>query len=250
MNNKLPLTAKMKMADIIHLDYRLIPIIGRFGIEYGFGNKTVSEVCEDYAINTSFFIEIINSYHNHDYFPQEQLQNFKASLIIKYLSNTHTYYLNVKLPEIESYISQIKQEVTVDNRKNIDLLSDFFAEYKIELINHLNREDTDVFPYVELLEKAIESNCISDDVLQIIESKPIDQYANNHENVELKLSDLKNLIIRYLPPLVCKDVCQKLLFELFRLESDLEDHTRIEDKVLVPKVKLLEKQVLENCNRK
>jgi regulator of cell morphogenesis and NO signaling len=35
MNNNLPFTPKIKLADVIHLDYRLIPIIGRFGIEYG-----------------------------------------------------------------------------------------------------------------------------------------------------------------------------------------------------------------------
>jgi len=40
-------------------------------------------------------------------------------------------------------------------------------------------------------------------------------------------------------------MCQKLLTELFRLEADLEDHSRIEDKVLIPKVKLLEKIALE-----
>ena len=45
------------MAEVIHLDYRLIPVIGHFGIEYGFGNKTVAEVCIENNINVWFFLK-------------------------------------------------------------------------------------------------------------------------------------------------------------------------------------------------
>ena len=245
MNKNLPFTPPTKMADVIHMDYRLIPIIGRFGIEYGFSNKTVTEVCNDYNINVWFFLEIINSYHNHDYFPQKELQKFNASLIVDYLSNTHAYYLNVKIPEIEGYIAQIKQEVSDKNQKNIELLSNFFSEYRIELENHLNREDEIVFPYTSFLEDAIVQNSITNEVVERVRCESIQHYARDHENMELKLSDLKNLIIRHLPPVMCKEICQKLLTELFRLEVDLEDHSRIEDKVLVPKVMQLEQQILK-----
>jgi regulator of cell morphogenesis and NO signaling len=64
MNKNLPFTTKTKMADVIHLDYKLIPIIGCFGIEYGFGNKTVVEVCRDNDINVwSFNISLMQNHH-------------------------------------------------------------------------------------------------------------------------------------------------------------------------------------------
>ncbi|MCG8699078.1 MAG: hemerythrin domain-containing protein [Bacteroidales bacterium] len=245
MNKHLPFTAKTKMADVIHLDYRLIPIIGRFGIEYGFGNKTVAEVCEDNQINVWFFLEIINSYHNPEYFPKKQLQNFNVQLIIQYLSNTHTYYQESKVPEIEGYINEMEQKASDDNHNNVRLLNDFFKKYKTELEIHLEREDKNVFPYILTLESALAKNEYDEELLQRIKKEPIENYEHIHDDVELKLSDLKNLIIRYLPPVLCKELCQKLLTELFRLEADLENHSRIEDKVLVPKVKLLEQKILE-----
>ena len=55
MNKKFPITASTRMADVIHLDFQLIPVVGRFGIEFGFGNKTVEEVCNDNNINVYFF---------------------------------------------------------------------------------------------------------------------------------------------------------------------------------------------------
>jgi regulator of cell morphogenesis and NO signaling len=246
MNKNLPFTVKTKMADVIHLDYRLIPIIGRFGIEYGFGNKTVSEVCADHEINVCFFLEIINSYHNPEYFSKKQLQNFTAQLIIKYLSNTHFYYLNVKVPEIEGYIDEMEKKASKDNQKNVKLLNDFFKGYKNELKKHLDREDQSIFPYIISLENALLEKSYNPDLIDTIKNDPIENYELSHDNVELKLSDLKNLIIRYLPPVLCKELCQRLLTELFRLESDLENHSRIEDKVLIPRVKILEQQILES----
>jgi regulator of cell morphogenesis and NO signaling len=250
MNKNLPFTAKTKMADVIHMDYKLIPIIGRFGIEYGFGNKTVTEVCDDFNINVWFFLEIVNSYHNHEYFPKKQLQNFSARLIIDYLRNTHSYYLNNKVPEIEGYIDEMEKIVSKKNVKNIQLLNRFFKEYKNELKKHLEREDNQVFPYILDLEKSLDEKSILPELLLQVQKEPIENYERTHDDIEMKLGDLKNLIIRHLPPVLCKELCQKLLTELFRLEADLENHARIEDKVLIPKVKLIEQKILETSGTK
>ncbi len=247
MNKHLPFTTNTKMADVIHRDYRLIPIIGRFGIDFGFGNKTVAEVCDENQLNVWFFLEIVNSYHNPQYFPKEQLQNFTSNLIIQYLSNTHSYYLSVKVPEIEQLIAQMKKFASKENAKNIELLDNFFKEYKIEFQKHLNNEDCIVFPYIMSLENAVESSNANQELIDRIKNEPIERYESNHDNLEEKLSDLKNLLIKFLPPVLCKKTCQQLLTELFRLEADLENHTRIEEKVLVPRVKLLEQKVLKAC---
>lgn len=245
MNKNLPFTTRTKMADVIHLDYHLIPIIGRFGIEYGFGNKTVVEVCEQQGINVWFFLEIINSYHNPLYFPKKQLRNFSAILIINYLTNTHNYYLEAKVPEIQEYIDDMEHKASKENQKNIVLLNDFFKKYKEELINHLKKEDNIVFPYILKLEEAMQSKELATIMTEKIINESIENYERGHDNLEVKLSDLKNLIVKFMPPVLCKETCQRLLTELFRLETDLENHARIEEKVLIPKVKLIEQKVLE-----
>lgn len=237
------------MADVIHMDYRLIPIIGRFGIEYGFGNKSVHEVCHDHNINVWFFLEIVNSYHNDEYFPNKQLQNFSTRLIIEYLRNTHSYYLNSKVPEIERYIDEMEKGVSDKNLKNIQLLKGFFKEYKYELTKHIDREEKQVFPYILALEDSMDVDYLFSELLDRMRHESIEYYERTHDDVESKLSDLKNLIIRYLPPVLCNELCQKLLTELFRLETDLKNHARIEDNVLVHKVKLLEQKILESSGK-
>ncbi len=249
MNKNLPFITSTKMADVIHRDYKLIPVVSRFGIEYGFGNKTILEVCKVHDINVWFFLEIINSYHNPDYFPKKQLQNFSAALIIEYLKNTHQYYREQKIPDIQLIIDEMERKAIVANHTNIKLLNDFFKNYKVELFRHLNREDEKVFPYILSLENALNTHSVSNGLILEIKADPIEDYERNHDNVEIKLSDLKNLILRYLPPVLCKELCQKLLMELFRLEKDLENHARIEDNVLIPKVKMIEDKIIAFSER-
>ena len=103
-----------------------------------------------------------------------------------------------------------------------------------------------MFPYILALEEALKDGVCSDALVERIRKGPIEIYERNHKSLEVKLGDMKNLIIRFLPP-VSEEFSERLLMELFRMESDLEDHTRIEEKVLVPKVKLLEQKILEIC---
>ena len=54
-------TEKMKMAEVIHNNYLLIPVIRRFGIKLGFGDKTVKTICKEHNIDHDFLLAIINT---------------------------------------------------------------------------------------------------------------------------------------------------------------------------------------------
>jgi len=235
-------TANTKMADIILNNYLLLPIIGRFGIDLGFGNKTVSEVCAEKSINTFFFLEIINSYNNPEYFTAEELQEYPLMLIIEYLTNTHNYYRKVKIPELEKIVYEIIENSNPDNKKNNLLIANFFEEYKTELIKHLENEEKTIFPFTIELENTLHNHESLELLIQKIAQSKSAHNNDDHKQLEAKLLDLKNLIIKFLPPVKRKDLIEKLLIELFRLEEDLNDHSRIEDHVLLPKINKLELQ--------
>ncbi len=235
----------MKLADVIHHDYNLIPVISRFGIMLGFGDGSIENICNEKQINTDFFLTILNAFHDPQYLDKDYLQSFSATLLIDYLQKTHNYYLQNKIPEIENLIKEMKSESEID-KVSYELLQKFFEEYKNELIKHIEREEKRIYPYVVDLENAVENNDISPSILLQINEYSITSYEAEHENVEEKLMDLKNIIIKYLPCSKYQQSRYKLLMELTVLEKDLNDHARIEDLILVPKVELLEKQVIGN----
>jgi regulator of cell morphogenesis and NO signaling len=239
----------MKMADVLLNNYNLLPVISRFNIKLGFGEKTVEEVCSDFKVNLDFFLEIANSFVDEDYIPQKDLHSFPVSLLVNYLKRTHKYYLDEKIPEIEKMISRLVKS-SRKNRDKFGLVYDFFRDYKNELINHINREEIKVQPYVIEIEEAFYEKKISRDLYNSILSYSMLDFASEHDNVEEKLFDLKSIIIKYLPPAGSPGLCNTILTELFRLEKDLNAHASLEDKVLIPKVSDMEKQLLSLYKQK
>jgi regulator of cell morphogenesis and NO signaling len=239
------ITPNLKMAEVIHLNYQLLPIISRFGIQLGFGDKTLEQLCREHSLDVQFVLEILNSYNDRNYFPKKHLQGFPIKQIVEYLRKSHEYYLLVKIPRIEGLIQQLSEPGDNSGRTSIQLIDKFFNDYKRELSDHIQREEEKVYPYVFAVEEAFRSKKRDPDLVDQIRNYSIDEYEAEHDNVEDKLFDLKNIIIKYLPQPADTDLCHAILMELFRLESDLNDHARIEDKVLVPKVRFMEKWIID-----
>ena len=243
------ITKENKMADVIHMNYSTLSVLNRFGIELGFGDKSVEDVCQKHHVDINFFLEIINTFINEDYFPKKHLQSFSITLINDYLKKTHDYYHQVKVPAIEQLMAQMAHNCYTQ-RSNINLLTNFFNDYKQELLNHTQREDKIVFPYTLAIEKAFNATKIDKKTVKLMEDYSIDIFESEHDNIEEKLFDLKNIIIKYLPQPKNFQLCNKLLDELFTLEKDLNDHARIEDKVLVPKIRAMESVIRKKFSEK
>ncbi len=238
------LEKEMKLADVIHHDYSLVPVIARFGIKLGFGDGSIEKICISKQIDTDFFLTILNAFHDPQYLNSEYLRSFSVNLLIDYLRKTHSYYLNNKIPEIECLIDKMESE-SVNDKSSYKLLQKFFKDYKIELIKHIEREENRIYPYALELNQAVISNERPLSLIKRIEEYSITNYEEEHDNVEEKLTDLKNIIIKYLTPSDNQQKRFRLLKELIVLENDLNDHANIEDMILVPKVEIMEKIIFE-----
>ena len=76
-----------------------------------------------------------------------------------------------------------------------------------------------------------------------VSSYSVTEYREHHNDIEEKLTDLKNLLIKYLPQKGDQQLRRKLLFCLFELEFDLKIHSQIEDSILIPLVEKMEQLV-------
>ncbi|WP_075591213.1 hemerythrin domain-containing protein [Labilibacter marinus] len=238
------ITADMKMADLIHMDFQLLAFIQRIGIPLGFREKTINEVCEQHEVNVDFFLQLANAFHDTDYFPKEKLLQFKADWLVKYLRRTHQNYLEQKIPDIQAKIIQLEEDLK-ETTQSYELIKNFFKEYIGEFSTHIELEEKTVFPYVLELSNCIELGKKTCEFNEQFEDFNINQYLEEHNDIEEKLFDLKNILIKYLPPPTDNGKYNSLLFDIFKLEQDLKDHSRLEEKVLIPRVKKMEEE-LEN----
>jgi regulator of cell morphogenesis and NO signaling len=231
-----------RLVAVIHKDYTLLPVINRLGIKLGFGDLTIKQLCETQNVDINFFVDIINVFHNEIYFPEKRLIDFSVTLVIDYLLKTHQYFLNYFIPENDRLIELFLSKWSSDHNEK-DLIRKFYLSYKDEFIIHINFEEREVFPYILHLNSAIEGHSDKKEFIKKYKDQSIAKYEKEHTNIDDKMFDLKNIIIKYLPPNYDLNVGNALISNLFLFEKDLKNHARIEDKILVPKVKQLEKIV-------
>ncbi len=235
-------TRKMKLADAVQTNLNTLNVVARFDIKLGFGDKSVEGVCDEYDVNADFFLEILNAYNDPNYFPQKHLQSFSVTEIVEYLRKTHRSYIDDEIPYIENRLNQMLDGCS--NAKEIGLVHNLFTEYKQELFRHLTWEDEKIFPYAVSIEKAFVGGQVPPSIKQAILTYPMANFLEDHDDIESKLYDINTLFIKYLPPVNKQQLCLKILKDLSLLESDLNNHSRIEEKVLAPKVIEMEKQLL------
>lgn len=226
-------TKHNRIIDLIEANYHLLPVINRFGIKLGNKDKSLDKICKEKNIDIDFLLVIVNTFHNEEYFPETELKSFPPTLIIDYLKKTHLYYIDYVLPKLELLLKQLI-ESNKTAIQQLDIIKQFYLKYKQELLLHVNEEEKEVFPYIVNLVDKKENSQYN-----------IHSFEKEHSDVDIKLNDLKNLIIKYIEPVYDNNICNDFLITLFRFEKDIKDHARIEDKILIPMVVELEKQLNE-----
>lgn len=218
-------TKENNLIHLIESNYNLLPVINRFGINLGNKDKSIYQICTSLDVNMDFFLAIINTYNNIEYFPEKELKAFSPLMIIDYLKKTHSYYIEYMLPQLDSLLIQLIESNKTEIQQ-LNIIAKFYQKYKTEFLLHMKEEEELVFPYIT----------------RLIENKPFDlnytirSFEKEHSNVDIQLNDLKNLIIKYTEPVYDNNICNEFLGALFRFEKDMKNHARIEDKILVPQV--------------
>jgi regulator of cell morphogenesis and NO signaling len=223
----------LKMSELINENHLLLLCLQHLEIDIVVGDKTVDQICRENKIDQSAFILISNLY-NGFYPSKSEIQSITGiSEILRFLRNSHIFYKEDKYPEISNYIKALNSN---QNHTEITLLQKFFDEYFEEVLEHLRYEDEIAFPYF----------------LQLLEEKPAEEmpsfsaneYREHHSDIETKLTDLKNLLLKHLNIEGSRNTLRKLLNSLFELEFDLSIHSLIEEFILLPKIEQVETEML------
>ena len=212
--NRTLFTGRMKMADMIASNYDLILMLPRFGIHLGFGEKTVKEVCRDYDIDDHFFLTVCNIYTFDDYRPDdEESSRIDNRLVAEHLRASHLYYLEERLPHLQQHLDHITENAGPSG----EILRKYYADYCHEVREHVRREEKNL-----------------DQILSHSATQPHSHYLQSHDNIRDKLSDLTQIIYKYLPGERLSEEMMELVFDILHLSRDLEKHAMIEELLLQP----------------
>ncbi len=228
------------MNDVISDDYRMLQIISRFGITLGFGEQTVGETCRAAGVDVSTFLTVVNYVKDTVHARvSEMAERIHLPELIRYLRNSHSYFVDFRLPGIRHRLLQAL-DCSGENRLAFLILK-FYDEYAAEVMRHMDYENNAVHPYVNsLLQGRLPVGETFDDVVH--------RHRDNHASIEKSIVELKNIIIKYYPGDRNARQMGEVLMDIFMTEEDLLMHCRLEDTLLAESVRRLERHLCENAD--
>ncbi|MDR2534115.1 MAG: helix-turn-helix transcriptional regulator [Tannerellaceae bacterium] len=193
----------MIMSEAVEAYPSLIPVINRFGIRLGLGDRSVEAICHRYNLDADFLLTVINTFLNEEYFPEKKLQSFHKSLIIDYLNKTNEYYLRNLLPNIERHLDSFIRH-SPEGNPTLSLIADFFDSFKSKLLARIECDKSQG-------------------------AAPVGE-----DSLEELLADLKRLIITHLAGNYDDNLCYAVIFGIHSLEKDIKQNNRIRYRILHP----------------
>jgi regulator of cell morphogenesis and NO signaling len=211
----------VKMADLLMANSRLFYTLPCFGIGMGFGEKTIAEVCDEHGVSLPLFLIFCNLYTFEEYTPSHsELKRISLEDVIAYLECSHKLYLETYLPRILDKVLTLDEEHLSSATKN--MLAAFCEKYRQDATAHMQYEEEYLFPHARKLLAGEKSNFT------------LNEFETGHRNIGVVLSDLRSLIVKYVPDTCSIEQCFPVLSDLYLFEYDLHKHTRLEDTVLIP----------------
>lgn len=231
MKNQKMYEADDKMISLIADNYNLLESLGRFGINLGFGDKTVREVCNDQGVDTFTFLLIVNFSIN-GYKVMDDDDRISIPTLLHYLKASHEYFLDFQLTNIRKELKEALDE----NDNLARLIMKMYDSYAHEIRSHMKYEEQTVFPYVD---KLLRKEDVGD--------YDIDTFSKHHSEVTSQLRELKNIIIKYLPSDTQRNNrLTTVLYDLYKNEEWLGLHSEMEDHIFVPAIRRIERQMKQN----
>ena len=209
-------TGSDKICDLMSHEEDAIQIISRFGLEMGVGDQTIEQVCASHDVHTPTFLAIVN----YKVFHQRVIPaDIDLPTLQRYLHNAHTYFLDFRLPRLRR--SLIEAIIPADPTTKIPgLILRCYDEFVDEIRTHIEHENAGLY----------------------------DEHEHDDQRITDKLTEIKNLIIKYYPGASTPQTggtgsaeegnvtytLISVMSDLWHTEHDFSDHCAIEDDILRP----------------
>lgn len=211
------------MRELIRDNTMLLPVISRFDISFGFGDKSVGEICRQNNVDADTFLCVCNLLSGYRY----DASSISLQSLMGYLKRAHASFLEIELPRIRHNLIDAINNWSADEAAM--LLIRFYDDYVIEVRKHMECENNIIFEYANRLLAGRTDKDFN-----------ISRYSTNHEDTATKLKELKDIFIYHYKQ---KENARlsRVLFDIIMCERDMMSHFEVESRLFVPAVEKLER---------
>ena len=206
MKNQKMYEADDKMISIIRDNYNILQSLGSFGINLAL----VIKLCAKFAKN-SRWIPILSWLWS--IIPSMVIKSMTMPTVCRYrpfcIISRHPMSIILISSCLSSVRNSLRLWMKTDNLAR--LILKLYDDYAHSITNHMQYEEKMVFPYVQAL---IDGNANA--------SFDIETFSKHHAQVDMKLKELKSIIIKYLPSDACIIISSAPLFMIYIIMRNAE----------------------------
>lgn len=212
-----------------------IRVFERFGIDYCCGGrKPLAEACQERSINPDTVLAALEEANANG---SEQTRDWtKASLesICNHIVETHHAYVRAELPRLEAFAEKVYSRHG-DKQPELGKIRELVGSVGEDLLQHMNKEEMVLFPYVTNLERNMTScgprplGCFG------AVRNPIRVMMSEHDAAGDAIAKMRALSGGFTPPEWACPTYRGFYQALSEFEKDLHQHVHLENNVLFPR---------------
>lgn len=235
------------VSEMVRKDYRIAPVFEKWGIGYCCGgNTSFAEVCKAQKLDANLIREDIEkATHTINISNHLRFDEWSVDFLVDYITHVHHAYLRQEVPvlflAVKSFIDSHKKKYPY-----LVKVLEVFEELKDEVLEHTQKEEESIFPYFKQISNTYARRESYGALFVRTLSKPFDHIENvEHRRISALLAALRKATNNYQ---FSDDVCpnhQVIYLKLKEFDSDIQQHKHLESNILFPKVRVMEKELLQ-----
>jgi len=243
---KFEIDPNLTVSAIVEADYRTADVFRKYSVGYCCGGKrSLKLACEIQGINILVILnELKEATRNLVINNQLDFSEWDIDFIINYILNVHHRYIEKSLPQTKQILNEFakshvkKFSYLVDLEEQLDNLFKYLSD-------SLKQEEEVFFPYIRQLAHAHKSKEPYAALLVRTMRKPLEEeFRKSHDLITKLILSIRTIANAYISP---ENVCTShrlVLCRLQEMDNDILQHLYIEKNILLPRVLLIEKEIL------
>jgi regulator of cell morphogenesis and NO signaling len=232
------------VSEMVRKDYRAADIFKKWGINYCCGgNLPLEQVCSLQGLDQAAIeAELSQAAQLRRLPPSVDYDNWPLPFLIDYVQLLHHSYARVSGGQLQQQLSSFVS----GHIKKYPYLVEVEEAYQTLLtllLEHMQDEETRIFPYLRQLCGAYANINTYGKLFIRTLGRPLDSVESDHNRIAAALKSLRALTNNYR---FAEGACtnhQVLYHKLREFDADLVQHKHLENNVLFPRVRAMEKEL-------
>jgi len=212
-----------------------IRVFESFGIDYCCGGrKPLGEACAASSLDVDAVIAALETAATTQAPPANDWSQRSMEELVNHIVASHHAYLRGELPRLALLAQKVVNKHGAVRRELVELQT-VLTTLSAELIQHLSKEETVLFPYIVQLERAQSDKSTAPHACFGTVASPIAMMIHEHDAAGSLLAEMRRLSDNYTTPEGACPTYHAYFDGLKELELDLHQHIHLENNILFPR---------------